>query len=263
MGRRERAHRATRGMLAVGGAILAVALSACTSPGGPVPAASDTPSQSPAAAPFAEKGEPVSGVGPTGFPGIDFPLAAGAKSVTIVVECTGGTTYSVELGDSMGLGQAPLEGVCDGETTLAWPIVERTGPTLVVNAQDGVEWTATPTFSTEEFAYDAAITADCEAFASIYSELFNADAGYTYYQAIDADEWAVRVAGAEPRLRALVADAESDLGERFARLESTVSDPGREVGYAITRAGNDIVMEIARACNVNHTPLITTSEFGG
>jgi hypothetical protein len=250
-------------MLAVDGAILAVALSACTSPGGPAPAASDTPSESPAAAPFVEKGEPLSGVGPTGFPGIDFPLAAGAKSVTISFECTGGTIYSVELGDSVGLGQAPLEGVCDGETTLAWPIVDRTGPALVVNMQDGVEWTATPTFSKEDFAYDAAITADCEAFAAVYSALNNADLGYTHYQAIDPGEWAERVAEAEVGLRALVAEAQSSLGRQFAEFESVVSDPGREVGLAIPPKGYDVINRIHPTCNINHTPVIVLGEFGG
>ncbi|TQJ30284.1 hypothetical protein [Microbacterium sp. SLBN-146] len=262
MRRRERVGYAPQGVLAVGATALILLLSACTSNGDAAPAASSTPTESPSTVSF-EKGETVSGVGPTTYPGVDFALAEGARSIAIEFECSGGATFYVEVGDSMALGQAQVEGSCEGATTLAWPITDRTGHTLGVTLPDDVAWTATPTFSAEEFPYDAAIEADCEAFASVSSELSNADMGYTYYEAIDADEWAARIAGAEPRLRALVEDAESELREQFGALESVVSDPGRQVGHAITAAGYEIMAEISRTCNVNQTPLITMGEFGG
>jgi hypothetical protein len=105
----------------------------------------------------------VSGVGPTGFPGVEFPIPADARSVVIDFVCDGGDSFSVELGDSMMLGQAPLGGTCDGGGAPAWPVTEQTGSTLSVRVGEDVAWVATSEFSPEEFATDAATAADCAA----------------------------------------------------------------------------------------------------
>lgn len=211
----------------------------------------------------ASVGDPVSGRGPTEpFPGVAFPIFEGSRSVVVELECVGGGPFSVELGDSMMLGQAPLSGMCDGTSRLAWPITERTGSTLYVRVGDGVDWTATPTFSAEEFVYDAAITVDCEGFSEVYSALWNADSGLAL-QAIDEAEWSERVDQATADLRALATSAQSELGAAFAELHVVVTDPGRTVGMILNDATVPSIDTITVACNANHTPVITTAEFGG
>lgn len=206
---------------------------------------------------------PVSGEGPTEFPGVAFVIPDDARSVVIDFECTGGAEFRVELGDSMALGQATLPGTCDGTTSLTWPITEQTQHTLGVVIGEGIAWTATPTFSTDEFETGAALAADCARFGEVHSALFSADTGYTFYKAIDAAEWRTRVDQAAADLADLAASAKSDFGEQFALIEASVSDPAREVGVALTDDVQQPFDEIRRACDTNHTPPILISEFGG
>ncbi|MHC2998469.1 hypothetical protein OB08_04005 [Microbacterium sp. HJ5] len=205
----------------------------------------------------------MSGTGSTPeFPGVDFPIPAGAQSVVIAFSCNGGEHFSVELGDSMALGQAPLSGTCDGTRSLTWPVSEQTGATLYVVVADGVDWMAAPTFLTAPFAYDEALTADCASFAEISSALFNADEGFTTYQAFGEDEWRARVDAASADLQELAEAAESELADEFSDLQGIVADPARTPGawVAGTEGANAAIQQ---ACNANQTPVVTVAEFGG
>jgi len=175
----------------------------------------------------------------------------------------GGGNFSVEIGDSMMLGQAPLSGTCDGASELSWPISERTGPTLSVIVPEGIEWVATPTFSTEEFASDFDLKSDCGQFSDVYSALMNADTGYTHYNAFDAAEWTSRVDRAAAELDTLATAAQSPLGDALTQVYTVVSDPGRTVGSVLTADAQAPIGEISEACNANQTPLILKAEFGG
>ena len=218
----------------------------------------------PEPAPSVSVGDPITGVGPTGFPGVGMPIPDDAASVTVTFACTGGGQFSVELGDSMMLGQAPLSGTCDGESTLSWPIVEKTGPTLSVLVAEEVQWVATPEFSTEEFVVDAELSSDCSRISEIYSALFNADTGYTQYSAFGVEEWASRVDAASAELADLANSAESSLHEAFTRMSAAVSDPNRVVGSAVTTAAaQELLGEIGETCAVNQTPVTIQAEFGG
>ena len=212
----------------------------------------------------ASVGEAVSGTGPTEtFPGVEFPVPEDARSVVVEFECAGGGPFWVELGDSMMLGQAPLSGTCDGKTRLAWPVTERTGSTLGVGVGEDVGWVATPTFSTEDFVYDPALTADCASFSEIYSALSNADIGLTHYQAFSEGDWSVRVDRAAADLADLATSAQSSLGPAFGELQGVVSDPGRTVGVALNDVAQGSLGVITAACNMNQTPLVVVAEFGG
>ena len=81
-------------------AAASIALTGCAGQALGAPAPTGSASPSPAG---------VSGTGPTGFPGVDFPLEAGARSVAVEFECSSGP-YTVELSDSMMLGQPPYSG---------------------------------------------------------------------------------------------------------------------------------------------------------
>jgi hypothetical protein len=240
--------------------IAAAVLTACAS-GGAEPG--ELPGL-PESEPSISIGDSIAGVGPTEFPGMDMPMPADARSVTVTFACTGGERFSLEIGDSMMLGQAPLSGTCDGESTLSWPIVEKTGPTLSVYLADGVEWEATPEFSTEEFVVDAALTSDCSRFSDVYSALLNADTGYTQYKAFDATEWTSHVDEASADLVSLTSDAQPSLRAALTRLSEAVSDPNRAAGAAVmTEAAQEPLGEIGDVCAVNQTPVIIKAEFGG
>lgn len=207
-------------------------------------------------------GPAITGTGPADpYPGVEFPLREGMRSVTIDFACDGGGPFHVEVGDSMMLGQAPLRGTCDGTTTLVWPISEETGPTLYVWVLDGVEWTATPHFSTAEFVPDDAITAECAAFATAYSALWNADIGYTQYQAVDETEWKSRVDAATVELQTLVDTSETSMTDSFAALLAAVGSESHVPGSL--QSDTSGIDPISDTCATNHSPLILTGEFGG
>lgn len=241
-------------------AMTAIALSGCAS------SDAGTTSESAPATPDSSATaviESVSGQGSTEFPGVEFPIPDDAQSVVVDFECVGGGNYSVELGDSMMLGQTPLSGPCDGTAQLSWPVTERTGPTLHVVVSDGARWVATPRFSAAEFDHDTALKTDCEQFSDVFSALMNADSGYTHHGAFDAAEWASRVDQAATDLGTLAASAQSTLGGAFARLQTIVTASSRTVGAVLTETARGPIDEISRACEINHTPLILKAEFGG
>lgn len=252
-------------------AVLAVALAGCAnadSDAAPAPSApastsaasSPTPTPAPTVVP---DGEMVTGVGPTiGFPGVDFPLSEGAKSVIIDFTCDGGAPYVVELGDSMLLAQGTLMGTCEGTRQLAWPIVADTAPHLQVTVPETVEWSATPHFSADEFMQDAALAVECKTYSEISSAFSNADQGLMQYQAFEEDEWTTRVDGAAADLAALAASSTTGLAETYSAIHAGVTDPAREVG-AITNGIIGLDEPIRTACNDNHSPVVGYGEFGG
>ncbi len=243
-----------RGMLIAGFAAASLVLAGCAgqAPGAPTSTASASPSHA-----------GVSGTGPTGFPGVDFPLEAGARSVAVEFECSSGI-YTVELSDSMMLGQAPYSGECaSSPATLTWPITERTNETMSVTVAEGVEWMATPTFSEDDFSTDATLAAECVQFAVIYSAFTNADFGYTFYEELDADQWAVRVDEASTELGALAGSAQSELRENFEQLVPLVSARTDEVGELLSPELQAPISAIRKACDANQTPLILQGEYGG
>ena len=240
--------------------IAAVALSGCAgSASGPAPAATTTPEPSATIIPA----DAVSGTGSTELGGIEFVIPDGATSVVIAFECSGGGRYAVELGDSMMLGQAVLQGTCEGKTDLAWPIEDRTEELLLVRISDGVEWSATPTFSTAPFVYDEELTADCATFAEAYSALMNADQGYTLYDAFGEDEWTQRVDDAAADLAALAKTADPAITEGVARLRDLASDPDRTTGEVLSADAHTAIRSVSQVCDLNQSPLILSGEFGG
>jgi hypothetical protein len=207
-------------------------------------------------------GPEIAGTGPTQpYPGVDFPLREGMRSVTIDFTCEGGGPFQIELGDPMTLGQATLGGTCDGTTELVWPITDETGPTLNVWVADDVEWTAIPHFSTAEFVRDEAITSECKAFSTVYSALSNADIGFTEYQAFDEAEWTRRVDAAAVELEALAKASETTMSDAFGALLTWVRGDGHTPGALLH--DTSLIDPISDACNTNHSPLILMGEFGG
>jgi hypothetical protein len=240
--------------------IAAVALSGCAgSASGPAPTATATPEPSATIIPA----EAISGTGSTELGGVEFAIPEGAKSVVIAFECDGGGRYAVELGDSMALGQAFLQGTCEGTADLAWPIEDRTEELLLVRVSDGVEWSATPTFSTAPFVYDEELTADCATFAEAYSALMNADQGYTLYDAFGEDEWTQRVDGAAADLAALAETADPAIAEGVASLRDLASDPDRTTGAVLSTEAMTAIGPVSQTCDKNQSPLILSGEFGG
>lgn len=235
------------------------ALSGCATTTGAAPSPSASASDETAATSTA--GTTVTGTGATGWPGLDFPLPAGARSVSIDFTCEGVGHYVVEFGDAMAENTFPISGTCGAPSSLAWPVDANTQPSIAVTVDDGIPWTATPLFSTKEFARDAAVTADCAGFVDVYSALMNADQGYTQYKAFDAATWAARVAAASSQLAALAAASTSSLKAPLTSMSQTVST-ATEPGTAQAGIADDVA-QIGAACNANQTPYFIKAEFGG
>lgn len=249
-----------RGVTASCVALVAMLASGCTAPADPATVAVDpSVDESPADPPPVET---VAATGPTGFPGIDFPIPAYARSLAIEFTCDGGGPFSVELGDSMMLGQAPLTGVCGGPTTLAWPVGERTGSTLSVTVADDVEWSASFAFSEDEFPTDEALAVECEQFSESLSALLNADNGLLVYGAIDEAEWRERVSTATDELSALTSST-AELSDAFTALLTLAGDPSVAPGFMNGPAAQQSLQQASSLCDANQTPVTIMSEFGG
>ena len=234
-----------------------IALTGCAGQAAGAPTPTISTSESPSTPPAG-----LSGTGPTGFPGVEFALEAGSRSVSVEFTCGGGR-YTAELSDSMMLGQAPLSGECaESPVTLTRPITDRTTETLSVIVDEGVDWTATPTFSDEQFGADTALAADCAQFSVIYSAFTNADYGYTFYGELDADQWAARIDEASAELEALAGSAQSELRENFEQLAPLVSARTDQVGEILAPEIQASISAISNACDANQTPLILRGEFG-
>lgn len=206
-------------------------------------------------------GETVTGKGPTGWPGVQFPIPGEARSVSIELSCDGNGYYSVELGDSMATNLATISGMCGAEEPLSWPVSKETVPSIAVTVDEGVRWTATSRFSTAEFPRDAAVTADCAAFTDVYSALINADQGFNNYDAFDETAWLARVEDASSQLAELAAASTSTLAVPLAEMGATVASAS-EAGTALLGT-DDALTQIGTACNANQTPYFVKAEFGG
>lgn len=254
---------AVRRLLLVLSAAAAVVLTGCgvTGPVGTAPPSTPPAESAEVIATVSVTGPALRGTGPSpDAPGLDLRVPEGTRSVTVDLTCEGGGPFHVELGDSMMLGQALLRGTCDGTTTLAWPFTAETAQTLSVWVLDGVDWEAVPHYSTAEFESDPALTSECAAFAAVYSDLSNAELGYTEYRAFGADEWTARVDAAAADLDALVARSETTLGPALTEVLSVARSAGRAPGSILAAA---VIDPIGAACDTNHSPLILTAEFGG
>ncbi|HEY9306909.1 MAG TPA: hypothetical protein VIP82_03805 [Microbacterium sp.] len=246
------------GVMLAGTAVLLL-LGGCASPA-PATAGNDASSEAGASD---TSGETLSGVGaPSESSDVPIAIPEDARSLALDFECAGGGPFSVELGDSMMLGQAPLTGTCDGSHSLGWPILERTAPVLHVTVPENVEWMAQARFSTAEFEQNAAVTAECERFSEIYSALVNADTGYAYYGAFDEAAWRARVERASEDLAAATQTSDPAFAESYEAMRDVVSDPSQEVGAALI--GTEAAFtQIRQLCDANQTPIVIVAEFGG
>lgn len=254
------AHRHLRRITALAAVAAGIALSGCSSAASPeVEPVAAEPAESTAST---RTLDPVSGEGPTGFPGVAFPIPENARSVSIAFHCDGDGAFSVELGDSMMLGQSPLSGTCGEPHSLSWPIESRTAPTLVVQLDAGAIWTAKPTFSTAEFAVDEALVAECAAFSEVSSALMNADVGLTQYAAFDETAWRERVQGATVELGELAAASTTELSAALTQLhgELSATTPAPGTAYRALEPG---FVVIGAACAENQSPIVLHGEFGG
>lgn len=254
------AHRHLRSIAVLAALAAGIALSGCS--------AAAAPEVEPVAAEPAESTittralDPVSGEGPTGFPGVAFPIPKDARSVSVAFDCDGDGAFSVELGDSMMLGQAPLTGTCGEAQTLSWPIESRTAPTLAVQLDADAIWTAKPTFSTAEFMVDDALASECAAFSKVSSALMNADVGLTQYAAFDEAAWSERVQSATVELGELAASSTSELAAALTTLHDAISatTPAPGTAYRTLEPG---LFTIGDACVENQSPIVLHAEFGG
>lgn len=250
----------TRRLHPLGGvvALAALALTGCTGASG---GAAPTPEASPT--PLHAEAQAVSGTAATGsLSWTNFPIPTGARSVVIDFECDGSGPFTVELGDTMMLGTAPISGTCGIADVLSWPISLNTGHTLGVSVSEGAKWVATPHFSKEEFVSDAKLASDCASFSSAYSALVNADQGLESYQAFGEDEWRVRVSGAAIELRALAQTSSPPLARASVELAASVGDPALKPGSA-TAAAESPVAAVRAFCDRNQSPIGILAEFGG
>jgi hypothetical protein len=207
-------------------------------------------------------GETLSGVGPTDTEGEDLSIPTGARSVTVQFSCGSGW-YAVNLSNATLIADVTLNGACGERHDLVWPITNTTVPKLIVFVSDGVQWQATPTFSTAAFVYDAAVTSDCKAFAPVLGALMDADVGYTHYHAIDATEWTSEVTSAAQDLHTLTASSHSTVHDALVTLFGIISSPQRTVGAVLSDTTNAPIQQITQACNANQTPIVTTAKYGG
>jgi hypothetical protein len=198
---------------------------------------------------------------------VAMPIPAGAHSVVVDFQCTGGAWFNVEFGDRMTRGDAmmlddaPYRGRCGGTKELAWPIVAGTDGTLQVYIPANADWTALPHFSTDEFKHDAAVTMDCKKFSWVSGELSDADNGYLQ-KAFGADQWRTRVEQAAADLAAQATSSQSSLKGALTQLVPLLKDPALKPGMTLSVAQSTMT-QVSEACTANQTEFVIQAHFGG
>ncbi len=208
--------------------------------------------------------QPLSGVGSAdGTVTVPLQVPKDAQSATVEFGCAGrGQFFSVELGDTMAHGGAPLVGLCDGVRRLTAAVDPAITPALRVLVPDGVRWVATVSFSTDTFQSNAAIAKDCADYSPLFSTLSNADVGFSHYDAIDEPTWRANVRGAADALIDIGARSETLLASLFTDFGAALNDPELVVGDSLENT-NDISYLIARICDANQSPIVITGGYGG
>lgn len=204
----------------------------------------------------------VSGVGSEERADIVEEAPGGAQSVTVDFTCAEGGPFSVEYGDSMMLGQAPLSGECGTRQQLAVPLLPRSEPYLWVTIEDGVAWEASVVYSSDPFPQDAALVEECAGFADVFSQLQNADNGYGFYAEFGSGEWYERVDAATADLVELAASARSEIAPSFTAVLGTLEERDRVPGAALEDVWDEF-RTITAACDRNQSPVVIMDEFGG
>ncbi|GAA4358393.1 hypothetical protein [Microbacterium rhizosphaerae] len=212
---------------------------------------------------------PLAGHTSAGDPsvGATMPIPAGARSVVVDFQCTGGTFFEVGFGDrttrgnAMMLDDAPYHGRCGGTKEFAWPVVAGMDGTLHVLIPANADWTAVPHFSTDEFTRDAAVTMDCKKFSWVAGELSDADNGYLT-KAFGADEWRTRVDQAATDLAAQAASSQSPLKGLLTQLVPRLRDPALKPGSSQS-VTQPIGTQVGDACTANQTEFVIQAHFGG
>ncbi|WP_248170780.1 MULTISPECIES: hypothetical protein [unclassified Microbacterium] len=228
----------------------------------PAPSPRPTPSPTPSSAVLGEHEEIGTGTGSAE----QVPLAVprGTRSILIDLVCDGDAWFTAEIGDSMMLGQSPLGGRCDGSRPLAWPWDAASSRMLMLTVGEGVDWTASVTYSTEPFPEDEVLTAECDRYSKISSEVTNADDGFGYYAAFGEEEWNTRIDAAAWGMTQLAESAQSALADDFAAMAALLAErspiPG---GMTEVTEYWEVQRPITEACSWNHSELITYAEFGG
>lgn len=250
--------------IGVGLVAAALALSGCSAAA--PPAGGESPSPTPEVtteAVITRNGPPIEGTG-TGQPvSVTLPVPGGEfRSLSLDVECTGGSSYMIELGSQVAPYRTSRRGSCEGTTTFLLSFAWNSDDRLDTVFPAGIPWKVTPHFSTAAFASDPRIEADCTAFGPIYSAIFNADIGYTQHDAIDEVEWNERVDTAADELEALADSAEAPLAASFAELLPAFRSPDRVVGDLLP-AIRETMNTIGDVCAANETPFQIDAEYGG
>ncbi|MDJ1113868.1 hypothetical protein [Microbacterium dauci] len=232
----------------------------------PVASATRTPTPSPTPTPTQDPSpvlseQTVAGIGSDDRVDLD-EAPTGTQSVMVDFTCAEGDAFSVEYGDSMMLGQAPLQGECGAPQQLWVPLLPQSQPFLWVTVADGVEWEASVVASSNPFAQDAALVDECAGFADVFSQLQNADDGYGFYAAFGSSEWYERVDAATGDLAALVASAASELEPSLRAVLATLEERDRVPGAALEDVWDEF-RTITTACDRNQSPVEITAEFGG
>ena len=222
------------------------------------------PSPSMPPAPAVISTQLISGVGPRAEDGVPLDVPPGTRSVLVHLSCDPAERFTAELGDSMMLGQAPLSGPCDDARTLAWPWEARSTGVLTLWMAPEAEWEASVTNSSEPFPQDPVLVSECETYSNVYSQVTNADAGFGFYAAFDADEWNRRVDAAASLVDTLASSSTSVLAPYFRSMHTVLAErspiPGGMTEVQEFWQGANPISEI---CATNHSEVYVLAEFGG
>lgn len=237
------------------------AASSAPTPSSP-PVSAPSPTATPEPPAITIDGDPLTGTGRTPTP-VPLPLPGDSlRSLTLEVECTGGSSFALELQGNNSDINSMLGGVCEGTTSLPWPLSATGDLALQLEIASETTWRIVPRFSTAEFVVDQAIADDCAAFGPVYSVVFNADIGYSEYDDIDEAEWSRRIDAAAADFDDLAEASKSSLKEAFAAIAVTLRSPDRVAGNALPPP-SPVNTEISPACAANQTLPQLTGDYGG
>jgi hypothetical protein len=191
---------------------------------------------------------------------IDVP--EGAASFRVSFACVSGN-FSLSVS---GAAQNDRSGGCQGTRTYQFPVSETSLMQLYIFVPDKSHFALTGEFSTDVFAPDPQITAQCEQLSDFTSRYLNAEQGFSRGE-VTAAEWRTELDAAVDVITELQKTATGLIGLEVPVLVEGISAPVVVPGYFLEQreptamdAAGTIVSDV---CNDNGSGMRIMAEYGG
>jgi hypothetical protein len=187
----------------------------------------------------------------------------GAHSATIYVVCGGEGSYN--LAGVLNKDLAGLDGVCESGSH-SYQLAVAAGETLDLEMQlsaKDASFVIETRFSADRFLADAVLARECSAMATVESDAFNAEDGYTLGK-LSVEQWQQNVSDAGTALRPLLSDKPNILSAALKTIDAALIAKGIAPGAFVGPSDyTSAIGVVDQACEDNGDAIGLTGDYGG